>query len=202
MPHGTHWVSEAIDRFKAGDKNASNEIWQFAFPVVLRYARGVMRGQPRTATDEEDVALSSLASLFRGMNDRRFPRLERGEDLLRIVFTIAWRKAKDHRGRASNRHGDIAEGGPEASPLSTVAGDEPSAESVAEMGEAIQRIHALLCRKDPLLVRIAELLIGDCTIVEIAEQIGRSVSTVKRKIERIESTLREEWNDACESAPH
>src|SRR5262249_36398416 len=54
---------------------------------------------PRRAADEEDVALSALASFCRGAEQGRFPRLEDRDDLWALLVVIAARKAVDLRQR-------------------------------------------------------------------------------------------------------
>ena len=87
----THWIGD----LKAGDGVAAQNLWERYFAILVRLARSRLLGLPRTAIDEEDVALSAFHSLCSGAAGGRFPRLDDREDLWRLLVTITARKAAD-----------------------------------------------------------------------------------------------------------
>ena len=54
----THWFEE----LKQGDSAAAQALWERYFPELVRLARQKLRGAPRRAADEEDVAASAMKS--------------------------------------------------------------------------------------------------------------------------------------------
>src|SRR5262245_37415657 len=99
--HGsvTRWLGGA----KAGGDTAARELWRRYFESLVRLARARLRASPRTAEDEEDVALSAFDSFLAGAARGRFPRLDDRHDLWRILVTITTRKALDQVNRQRRR---------------------------------------------------------------------------------------------------
>src|SRR5207237_8366739 len=86
-------VSEWIDRLKAGDPVAVECLWGRYFERLVGLARNQLRGTPRRAADEEDVALSAFDSFCRGMERGCFPELLDRHSLWRLLVTLTLRKA-------------------------------------------------------------------------------------------------------------
>ena len=82
-----------IQLLSTGDPAAAQRLWERYFRRLVGLARTKLRGAPRRAADEEDVALSAFVSFFRGAARGRFPRLEDREDLWRLLVVITARKA-------------------------------------------------------------------------------------------------------------
>ena len=94
----TRWLHELV----AGDQAAAQELWNRYFQRLVGLARSKLRGAPRRAADEEDVALSAFDSFCRGAEQGRFPRLDDRDNLWRLLVVITERKACDlvqHEGR-------------------------------------------------------------------------------------------------------
>src|SRR4051794_25392240 len=66
---------------------------------LVGLARLRLRGVPQCEVDGEDVAVSALASFFKGVEQGRFPRLRDPDDLWKILVCITVRKAIDYRKR-------------------------------------------------------------------------------------------------------
>ncbi|HJZ57290.1 MAG TPA: ECF-type sigma factor, partial [Gemmataceae bacterium] len=88
----THW----IDLLKAGDRAAAQPLWERYFPRLVGLARARLRGAPRRAADEEDVALSAFDSFCRNAEAGRFPDLTDRDGLWRMLATFILRKAARH----------------------------------------------------------------------------------------------------------
>jgi Tfp pilus assembly protein PilF len=95
----THWIS----RLKAGDHAAAQPLWEAYFRRLVDLARARLRGRPRRAADEEDVAQSAFASFCRAAEGGRFPRLHDRHDLWQLLVLLTDRKAA-HLVRDERRH--------------------------------------------------------------------------------------------------
>ena len=87
----TRWIND----LKGGELDAAQPLWERYFADLVRLARARLRASPRTAADEEDVALSAFDSFCAGVARGRFPRLDDRNDLWRVLVTITARKATD-----------------------------------------------------------------------------------------------------------
>jgi hypothetical protein len=86
-------VSLWIDRLKGGAGEAAQPLWERYFAHLVALARAKLRGAPRQAADEEDVALSAFDSFCRGVEQGRFPRLDDRDDLWQLLMLLTARKA-------------------------------------------------------------------------------------------------------------
>ncbi len=176
---------------KAGDGGALQPLWERYYARLVERARaklGSLRSG-RRVNDEEDVASSAFQSLYQGLREGRFPRLEDRDDLWRLLVHLAACKAVD-RHRAENRQkrggGKVvseadmvaarAEGDDEGNPLERIIGSEPSPEFAAMVAEEYQR--RLEGLGDETLCRIAELKLACHSIEEIRQQLGCSLRSV------------------------
>jgi DNA-directed RNA polymerase specialized sigma24 family protein len=188
----THWISQ----LKAGQRAAAQPLWQRYFEKLVARARQKLRGIPRGAADEEDVALSAFDNFCRAAEQGRFPDLADRDDLWQILLMLTDRKALNliRNARRQKRGGDkvlneaacldltISDG-----PLSRIPDREPSPAFAALFADECQR---LLGRLDnPNLQRTALLRMEAYTIEEIAAQLGR----VPRTIERWLHLIRQIW---------
>ena len=102
----TRWLHELV----AGDQAAAQELWNRYFQRLVGLARSKLRGAPRRAADEEDVALSAFDSFCRGAEQGRFPRLDDRDNLWRLLVVITERKACDlvqHEHRQKRGGGEV-----------------------------------------------------------------------------------------------
>jgi hypothetical protein len=65
MESGDGSVTRWIGQLQDGDALAAQQLWQRYFHRLVSLARQRLRGAPRRAADEEDVALSAFASFCR-----------------------------------------------------------------------------------------------------------------------------------------
>ena len=92
-------VTRWFGPLKAGDHDAARQLVQRYFEALARRARDRLRDAPRTAENEEDVALSTLDSFCRGVKLGRFPQLDDRHALWRILVKILDRQAADQMKR-------------------------------------------------------------------------------------------------------
>jgi len=161
----TRWIGE----LKAGDGKALQPLWDRYYARLVERARAKLLAL-RSATpvnDEEDVASSAFHSLYQGLRESRFPRLEDRDDLWRLLVHLTACKAVDrHRAEHRRKRGggkilseaDMvatgADGEYEGNPLDRIIGSEPSPEFAAMVAEEYcRRLEGL---GDDTLRRIAE----------------------------------------------
>jgi DNA-directed RNA polymerase specialized sigma24 family protein len=198
-------VSHWIDGLKAGDEAATAKLWQRYFRRLMGLARKKLGASPKRAADEEDVAISAFQSFCQGAKEDRFPDLRDRDDLWRLVVCITERKAhtqardlsRKKRGAGlvvgesavMNQGASQPAGGIDDSP-----GPEPTPEFVAEMAEAVDGLFEQLA--DGELQRIALLKLEGYKNEEIAQEIGRALPTVERRLKLI----RQKWSRGLANA--
>ncbi len=194
----TRWIGE----LKAGDGGALQPLWDRYYARLVERARAKLLAL-RSATpvnDEEDVASSAFHSLYQGLREGRFPRLEDRDDLWRLLVHLTACKAVDrHRAEHRRKRGggkvlseaDMvaarADGDDEGNPLDRIIGSEPSPQFAATMAEEYHR--RLEGLGDETLRRIAELKLACYSNEEIRQQLGCSLRSVTLKLELI----RKKW---------
>jgi DNA-directed RNA polymerase specialized sigma24 family protein len=196
----THWIRQ----LKAGDQVACQKLWEGYFRRLVGLTRQRLRGAPRAADDEEDVALSAFDSFFRRAREGRFPRLHDRHDLWQLLVLIAGRKASNlaqrerrpKHGGGQVRHASALPGGAgsEAGALfADLMGQEPGPDLAAQVAEEYARLLGGLGGDD--LRSVAVWKLEGYTNAEIAAKLDRAPATVERKLRLI----RDAW--AKEVAP-
>jgi DNA-directed RNA polymerase specialized sigma24 family protein len=185
----THWIGQ----LRAGDSAAAQKLWERYFLRLARLARQKLQGITRAAADEEDVALSALDSLCRGVEQGNFPLLHDRDDLWGLLIALTAHKAVDLVRRESRQKRGGARGGeavlpgpscpPGAPDLEQVIGREPTPEFAAQVAEECQRLLGNL--NDPTLQSVALWKMEGYTTPEIAAKLGCVPRTVERKLQAI-----------------
>jgi DNA-directed RNA polymerase specialized sigma24 family protein len=198
-PKSVSWWIQQIGG--ASDDEAAQALWQRYFTRLVGLARQRLRGVPRRAVDEEDVALSAFDSFCRGAAQGRFPRLSDRQDLWQLLVVLTVRKSADlarHEGRRKRGGGDVLS-------ASALEGDDRDAAAFAELvsrepdpafaAEVAETCRALLdALGDPTLQTVALARMEGQTNEEIARRIGKAVVTVERKLKGI----RDIWDKRAE----
>ena len=191
--HGsvTGWVGRA----RQGDDQAAGQLWQRYYHQLVGLARGALKGAPRRAADEEDVALSAFDSFCRGAEQGRFPDLNDRDNLWRVLVVLTRRKAahlkRDER-RLKRGGGAVldqaalarATGAAEdQADFDWAVAEDPTPLFAAQMAEECERLLRRL--EDPALRALAVSKMEGYTNLEIAAQLGCCVSTVERRLQLI-----------------
>jgi DNA-directed RNA polymerase specialized sigma24 family protein len=179
----THWLAP----LKAGDREAAQQLWNAYFARLVALARSRLRGLPRRAADEEDVALSAFDSFCRGAEHGRFPRLDDRDDLWQLLVVLTVRKAiglARSEGRQSRGSGRVLTlSDLEGAEAEAVVGAGPTPELAAEVAEECRR---LLNRLGNATLRsVALWKMEGFTNEEIAARLGCVRFTVDRKLRAI-----------------
>lgn len=184
-------VTHLVHLVKGGDPEALAGVWERYYRRLAGLARAKLAGRPGLPADEEDVALSALDSFYRRAADGRFPDLHDRDDLWRLLAVIAVRKAyrlvrdagRDIRGGGAV----LGEGALGPGELEAALGREPTPAVVAQAADEWARLLAALTDADQKLV--ATRTLEGFTHGEIAEELGCSTRTVRRK-----------WQEVCDRA--
>jgi DNA-directed RNA polymerase specialized sigma24 family protein len=193
-------VSEWIDRLKVGDPVAAECLWGRYFERLVGLARTHLRGTPRRAADEEDVALSAFDSFCRGVEHGRFPELLDRHSLWRLLVTLTLRKAsalrreEQRQKRGGGRvvvESELQGMADAAAGLEQILDREPTPELAVEVAEECRRLLGRL--NDPALQSLALLKMEGYTNSELAARLGCGRRTIERKLRLI----RELWKEAA-----
>jgi len=193
----TFWISQ----LKAGNRAAAQPLWENYFRQLVARTRQRLAGTPRRAADEEDVALSAFDSFCRAAEQGRFPDLHDRHDLWQLLLVITDRKAVDlvkHERRQRRGGGKVLDEAAlqerkpagQASPLAQLLAQEVSPEFAAQAAEEFERLLRLL--GDAALQRLAILKMEGHTLEEIAVQLGWRPRTVRRRMQLVRQTWRQE----------
>jgi len=199
----THSVTELLQQLQAGDSIAASQIWQRYITRLVSRARQRLKGTPRRAFDEEDVAITAFDAFLRGVADGRFKQLNNREDLWQVLVMLIERQAiafmrqelAEKRGagktRGESAFDDMDRAGSARPGLDQFADPDPAAvdqftQSVRELLEALG---------DELLRQIAMAKLEGYTNKEIAQRLGISLRGVERKLQLI----RQKWESEIDS---
>lgn len=194
--YSSHPLTIWLEQWKAGDSDAAQKIWEHYFQEVVKLARKKMQGLPRRAADEEDVAQNAFLSLCRGVERKRFPKLNDREDLWRLLVVITRGKAFDlcAQEKAKKRGGGVYQ--PVADfELENIFSKEPTPEFAAQVAEEYQRLLGKLT--DPQLQQIALWKMEGDTNEEIAQKLGCVLRTVERRL----NLIRKLWSAEIDAPP-
>jgi DNA-directed RNA polymerase specialized sigma24 family protein len=195
-------VSLWIGQLKAGNRQAAQKLWESYFQRLVGLARKKLRGRPRRAADEEDVALSAFDSFCRGAENGRFPQLDGRDGLWRLLVVITARKVTHlvrHEDRQKRGGGAVlgesalvgAGDGSEADlGLEQIIGREPTPAFAAQVAEECERL--LACLDNPELRFIAVSRMEGYTSEEIAARVGCAACTIERRLRLIRSIWEQE----------
>ena len=187
-------VTALLEHLRAGDHAAAQPLWERCYPRLVGLARERLRGTPRRAADEEDVALSAFDSFCRGVEQGRFPDLKDRDGLWALLVLITVRKAadlvqynrRDRRGGGRVR-GDSAlagrEGDAGADGLAQVEAGDPTPEVAAQLAEELQGLLDRLGSDELRAIAVGKL--EGYTNAEIAGRLGCATVSVERRLRLI-----------------
>ncbi|MGF1581529.1 MAG: ECF-type sigma factor [Gemmataceae bacterium] len=198
-------VTVWIHQLKANERDAVEALWQRYFHRLIAFARRQLSTVPRTASNEEDVALSAFFSFFKAVEAGRFPQLDDRHDLWQVLVMLTRRKAISLKKFESRERRDFRrlQQQSAASADKTLLHDpvfaelisqEPDPTFVTEMLE--QRRYLLDKLEDQELQQIAEWKLEGYTNGEIAERLNWAESTIERRLQLI----RKCWEDELPTA--
>ena len=183
-------VSRLLGGLRDGDEEAVRQLWQRYFQPLVRLARNRLSATACAARDAEDVALEAFWALCERVANEdkvRFPELHNRTHLWKLLACFTARQAFDlarkegRRRRLVGDEGALGEGG-----FEPFAGREPPPEFTAAVADLLE------CLPTDELRRLAVARMEGRTNEEIARDLGRSLSTIERKLQ----VIRVLWRDA------
>jgi RNA polymerase sigma-70 factor (ECF subfamily) len=182
---------ELMTRVRAGDQDATTQVFQRFAHRLLALARSRLDGLTRQKIDPDDVLQSVFRSFFTRLADDQWD-LENWDNLWGLLAQITVRKC-GHRVeyfRAARR--DIQRevpAGPStdsSAPGLDPAAADPTPSAVAMLAETVENLLGHLEARDR---RIVELSLQGYTNVEIGNLVGCTERTVYRVLERVRRHL-------------
>lgn len=185
-----HSVTQLIHDLQAGESQAARQVWGRFLERLVNEARRRLRGLPRRAVDEEDVALSAFGAFFQGVADGRFTQLDNRDHLWQILVMLTERKAiavmrrelADKRGGGLNRGESVFQQG-SGSGFMGLDGAAPNDQFVDDFTLEVRELLAQL--NDDQLTEIALDRLAGYTSKEIAGRQKISLRAVERKLQLI-----------------
>ncbi|MCA9185595.1 MAG: ECF-type sigma factor [Pirellulaceae bacterium] len=196
-------VTAWLENLRADDQDAAAKLWERYFhPLLSRADRRFGARSRLRAAGPEDAVADAIHSVFRRYQRGELSEIRDRDGLWRLLMTVTDRKcsnlvrretaAKRGGGRvhaASNLQPENAEHSDVGGPLDYLASGELSPDAHAAVTETFDHLLQILHDHDPELVAIATSKMEGWKNEEIAEQLGRSVATVERRLKLI----RELW---------
>lgn len=189
---------------KQGDNAATGKIWRMYFHRIVALARKHLGTSLKRVADEEDVAISAFQSFCQGAVAGNFARLEDRDDLWQVLAVITTRKAKrqiaqsyaQKRGGGHVRGESVFKNSNEShgNGLEQAAQGNVSPEFLAIVDDELQTLLKRL--PDEQLRHIVLAKLEGYSNAEIAQQIGRHVRSVERKLQ----IIREYWEPDASDA--
>jgi RNA polymerase sigma factor (sigma-70 family) len=201
LPEGS--VTQCIARFRAGDRDAFDKIWEHYFAALIKIARKQLNSRrPGGIVDEDDIVQNALMSVCRGLpHNQSYEGVASRENLWPILVAITKYKVSDYfrhegaqkrgGGRVFNQSAGAAGDDSSESLPELLADDAPTSDDLATMSEQLKCLMDLLPKDD--LRRIARLHLEGWKNAEIAEKAGISLRGVERKLALIRDTWYEWW---------
>ena len=190
IEHDEQSVTQWIDEARIGDEQARFELWNRYFQRLIALARTRMDARVRRLQDEEDIACQTFQSLFDAIQKGGIhPNADR-EDLWRLLVAIADNKIHDarkslfakKRGGGKVRGHSVLEGQQNSNADGFNQLPDPSPEFADLFATAFAESFEKL---SPDLLEIAQLRMLGHTNLEIAEKVGLSEESIRRKLLRI-----------------
>jgi DNA-directed RNA polymerase specialized sigma24 family protein len=196
----THSVSVLIDRLKAGDRAAAEQIWNRYFQRLIPLAKAKLGTLRDRSVDEQDALISVFDRFFCAAQQGNFPQLHDRNDLWQILLMLTEHKVADLYRRAGAQKraeprlaGTGVRAEAEADALLDLVDGNPTPEFAAIFVEttdlALGRLHDQKTRE------VAVLRMEGYANREIAQRLGISLTSVERKVR----VIRELWKDALQS---
>jgi DNA-directed RNA polymerase specialized sigma24 family protein len=189
-------VSRLLGGLRDGDEEAVRQLWLRYFQPLVRLAHARLSLRGCGARDAEDVALEAFWALCervaRPVGAERFPELHNRTHLWKLLACFTARQAFDlarKEGRRRRVLGDEGALGEEG--FEPFASREPPPDFRAAVADLLESLPSDELR------RVALAKMEGCTNAEAALRLGRSLSTIERKLQ----VIRVLWRDLEENAP-
>lgn len=182
-------VTQWMLQLQQGDDRAAERLWERFFSRMLVMARARLHHRVNGVSDEEDIALSAFHSFCEGLRNGRFDELQGRDSLWRLLVVITTRKVADQHVFNRRKKRDVsreirleAVNADDESMIRLIS-REPTPQMELELSEQLSNLLDGLAKDD--LKNVALLKMEGYTNEEVAVQLGKSLSTVERKLRTI-----------------
>ena len=172
-------VTDWISALRHGDQQAIEPIWNSYFPRLVRYARKVLGKVRSRYADEEDAALSALATFWQRFQAGQFPNIQDRESLWKLLSLITVRKVRRYQENEQAIKRGIGISPTKFSGDCDQIGEVNTSSLDAEAQELLEAL------ADDELRSIALLKLMEFTNPEIASNLEISLRSVERKLRLI-----------------
>jgi eukaryotic-like serine/threonine-protein kinase len=173
--------ADLLQRLRRGDEDAAAAVFERYAQRLTRLARTRLAAKLASRIDPEDVVLSAYRSFFVAARQGRFD-VERGGDLWRLLVEVTlhklYRQAEHHLARRRSVEREEAAGKSAGIDVAFVEKDPTPDEAVA----AADELEATLRQLSDEGRSIVELRLQGYELMEIAERLGCSERTVRRRL--------------------
>lgn len=174
--------SQMLIQLKQGEECAIQKLWDRYFEPLQRLAVERVNVKDRKMRDEEDLALSAINAFQESIKNGRYSSIEEPNDLWQLLVTIVEHKAIDHvrhehakkRGAGNVRGDSLIEG------MGCIAEFDMNHEERVDFLDHL-KIN-LLKLEDPTVQEVVFRKFEGFSNKEIAVKLGKSISSVERKL--------------------
>jgi RNA polymerase sigma factor (sigma-70 family) len=197
MSEPTGDITQALRRLSHGDGNAPGELESLLKPFLLQMLRWIRRrisGPLQARIDSQALLNAALNSFPTGVRKQEFPLLKNRDDVKKLLREIVRGTLTDEvrRQKRIKRSPDREVRDETGRPQNIAAPADPGTALLAgDLAAWLEEKFASLHIEDETTIRIVELRLEGLPNADIADQLGLSVSQV-RKILRL---LRERWDE-------
>lgn len=187
-------LTEALDRWKAGDDAAQFELMHELQPLVSELIRLVQRSRAtdlKKRIESEGIVNAGLKSFFSGARKAEFPVLQNTEHVRTVLYSLVRRTLSDeidrHRAQKRSTQHEL--------PIESVdESQQAPAVAVADLVDKLEKFKILLRDVHPMAMSIWELLRDGLSKNDIATELGLSLRTVQL----IQMRMLETWDSQLE----
>jgi RNA polymerase sigma-70 factor (ECF subfamily) len=180
-----------VDRLKAGDARAADELFSRYVDRLLELARGRLSAKLARRVDAEDIVQSAYRSFFVRAQQGEYALGASGE-LWRLLVAITINKVRGQAefhsaGKRSLGAEQSVRASPDLPPVElAVVTREPSPDEAALL---VEMIEGLMVDMDETQRRMLELRLQGYQIEEIAAEVQRSERGVRRLLDKVKNQL-------------
>ena len=171
-----------LSQLKKGDESAIRTLWDRFFEPLQRLAIERVNVRDRKIRDEEDLALSAINAFQECLKNGRYSSIENTNDVWHLLVKIVENKAIDHvrRERAVKRGAGNVRGDSYLNGMGYFAEIDMNHEERIDFLDHLRT--NLLKLEDAAVQEVVFRKIEGFSNKEIAAKIGKSVSSVERKL--------------------
>ncbi len=189
-------VTDWLHSLESDDSEAIQRLWDRYFDKLVELAGR----RAKHSADDESIASSVFASLWRGARAGRFRKVQNRDELWWLLLKLTRMKiADDSRKRSAQKRGGniphvaLSKDSEHGATFEELVSQEPTPDDLVALDEEFSRLLSDL--RDDQLRRIAILRMEGYSHEEIASELDVSTATVARKLRLIRGTWATEFGE-------